>query len=126
MSMDWAQIELFKGIDLNDSFVLNWTHEDNQLSFELEASIWPESEHYSKPKDDVYTCYRKATLMFTKVQSINGLKPIEFAPSTKDPDGITNYGNIDALYQTDNGFNIVGDFGSDNIIGGELHFEVHT
>ena len=88
--MDWAQIELFKGIDLNDSFVLNWTHEDNKFSFELEASIWSESEHYSKSKDDEYTYYRKATLMFTKVQSINGLKPIDFVPSTKDRDGTTD------------------------------------
>ena len=48
--MDWTQIELFKGIDLNDSFVLNWAHEDSQLCFELEASIWPESDYYFKPK----------------------------------------------------------------------------
>ncbi|CAA0113597.1 Uncharacterised protein [Halioglobus japonicus] len=126
MSMDWNQIELFNGIDLNDSFVLGWTHEDDQLSFELEASIWPASEYYSKPKDGEYTCYRKAALKFTSVKSINGLKPIELVPSTNDPDGSTDYGNIETLCQTENGFNLSGDFGSVNITGGELQFEVHT
>lgn len=124
--MNWNQIELFKGIDLNDSFVLSWAHEDNQLSFELEASIWSESKHYSKPQNGEYTCYRKATLKFTKVQSINGLKSIRLVPSTTDPDGSTDYGNIETLSQTESGFNLSGDFGSVNIIGGELLFEVHT
>jgi len=126
MSMDWTQIELFKGIDLNDSFVLSWAHEDDLLHFELEASIWPESEHYSKPENGEYTCYRKATLKFTNVQSINGLIPIESAPSTTDPDGSTDYGNIDTLRQTENGFKLSGDFGSVDIMGGELRFEVRT
>ena len=36
--MEWTQIEIFKGIDLNDSFVLNWSYESERLFFELEAS----------------------------------------------------------------------------------------
>jgi hypothetical protein len=126
MSMDWNQIELFKGIDLTDSFVLSWAHDDNQLSFELEASIWPESEYYSKPQNGEYTCYLKAALKFTDVQSLNGLKSIDLVPSTTDPDGSMDYGNIETLSQTETGFNLSGDFGTVNIIGGELCFEVHT
>jgi len=68
--MDWTQIELFKGIDLNDSFILSWVHEDDQLTFDLEASIWPESKYYTTPKEDEYTCYRKATLSFKGFDSI--------------------------------------------------------
>lgn len=124
--MDWNQIALFKGIDLNDSFVLNWAHENDQLLFELEASIWPESEHYSKPKDGEYTCYRKATLIFENVKNIKGLKSVESVASTTDLDGTTDYGNIDTFSQSDSGFHLSGDFGSVNIIGGELRFEVHT
>lgn len=44
--MDWHQMEVFNGIDLNDSFVLDWSYENNSLYFELEASIWPESKYY--------------------------------------------------------------------------------
>lgn len=126
MSMDWNQIELFKGIDLNDSFVLNWLQEGARLRFDLEASIWPDSLHYSKPENDEYTCYRKATLIYTGVQTIVGLKPVESMPSTAGLDGETDFGNIDTFIQTENGFQLSGDFGSVNIVSGELRFEVHT
>jgi hypothetical protein len=124
--MEWSKIDIFRGIDLTDSFVLSWSHDGNELTFELEASIWPDSEYYSKPQNGEYTCYRKAALKFTGVQSINGLKSINLVPSTTDPDGSTDYGNIEALSQTETGFNLSGDFGSVNIVGGELCFEVHT
>jgi len=124
--MEWSKIDIFRGIDLTDSFVLSWSHDGNELTFELEASIWPDSEYYSKPHNGEYTCYRKAALKFTGVQSINGLKSINLVSSTTDPDGSTDYGNIDALSQTETGFNLSGDFGSVNIVGGELCFEVHT
>lgn len=126
MKMNWNQIELFKGIDLNDSFVLDWSQEGDLLRIELEASIWPDSIYYSKPENGEYTCYRKATLMFKGVQSIVGLKPIESVPPTTDPDGTTDFGNIDTLSQTESGFHLSGDFGLVNIIGGELRIEVHT
>ena len=38
-AMDWRSLDLFEGIDLNDSFVLDWHHNDDQLIFEVEASI---------------------------------------------------------------------------------------
>ena len=50
-------MEIFKGIDLNDSFVLSWYQGTNELTFELEASIWPESTYYEKPKPNEHTCY---------------------------------------------------------------------
>ena len=123
--MDWTQLELFKGIDLNDSFILNWALEGDQLTFELEASIWPESSYYSHPKSREHTCYRKAVLSFLDIKNINGLKPIEAVSSTVDPDGSKDYGNIDTLSQTENGYNISGNFGAVKIMGGVLRFEVH-
>ena len=126
MSMDWTELKLFKGIDLNDSFVLNWTHIDDQLTFELEASVWPESLYYSTPKANEYTCYRKAVLKFANTQKISGLNSMDSVQSTTDLDGSKDYGNIDTLCQTESGFNLSGDFGSVTIQGGELSFEVHT
>ena len=124
--MEWPQIEIFKGIDLNDSFVLNWRHENDHLSFELEASIWPESEYYMAPKQGEHTCYRKATLEFKGVKNISGLKPKESVQSSTDPDGTVDYGNIDDLKAVDGSFLVVGEFGSVTIEGGELRFEIHT
>ncbi|MFL0811457.1 MAG: hypothetical protein K6L76_13645 [Agarilytica sp.] len=124
--MEWTQIEMFKGVDLNDSFVLNWSCENDYLTFELEASIWPESEHYNAPKKDEHTCYRKATLEFIGVKNISGLKPKESIQSTTGPDGSVDYGNIDDLKVLDGSFLVVGDFGSVVIQGGDLRFEIHT
>jgi hypothetical protein len=116
--MDWNRIELFKGIDLNDSFVLNWACENNQLTFELEASIWPESEFYYKPKEGEFTCYRKATLRLANAKSINGLKYIDSVIPTSDPDGSIDYGNIETFIQTTIGFKLSGEFGDVSV--GEL------
>jgi len=102
--MDWNQLELFKGIDLNDSFVLSWEQEAGLLRFKLEASIWSASAYYSKPENDEYTCYRKATLVFQGVQGIVGLKPIESVSSTTDLDGTVDFGNIETFSQTEAGF----------------------
>lgn len=124
--MEWSQLEIFKGIDLNDSFVLNWSQENDHLSFELEASIWPESEHYIPPKKDEHTCYRKATLEFVAVTNISGLPPKESVQSSTDPDGTVDYGSIDDLKALDGSFLVVGDFGSVTIQGGDLRFEIHT
>jgi len=124
--MDWNQLEIFKGIDLNDSFVLNWTCEDGQLSFDLEASIWPESKYYAAPKANEYTCYRKAKITITGIESIDGLSSMDSVIATTDPDGSKDYGNIEILTKTVNGFELVGDFGKVEINGGELRFEVHT
>jgi len=124
--MEWSQIEIFKGIDLNDSFVLDWSRKNDHLYFELEASIWPDSEYYIAPKKDEYTCYRKATLEFVGVRNITGLKPKESVQSSTDSDGTVDYGNIDDLKALEGSFLVVGAFGSITIQGGELRFEVHT
>jgi hypothetical protein len=124
--MDWRQMEVFKGIDLNDSFVLDWSYENNRLCFELEASIWSESKYYVEPKLDEYTCYRKATLQFVTTVSVTGLKPKSAVMSSTDPDGSIDYGNIDTLQVVDGGFELTGNFGHLKISGGELRFEIHT
>jgi hypothetical protein len=126
ITMDWCQLEAFKGIALSDSFVLDWSYENNCLFFELEASIWPESNYYDEPKLNEFTCYRKATLQFTNVASVTGLKPKSAAISSTDLDGSIDYGNIDTFHVVDGGFELTGNFGCVKIYSGELRFEIHT
>lgn len=124
--MDWTELEKFRGIDLTDSFVLGWRHEGQSVIFDLEASIWPESEHYLSPKPDEYTCYRRATLSFKNVFECTGLLPMSSAPNSTDATGEVDFGNIDSLQILSNGFSLEGDFGAVNIKGDKLEFEVHT
>lgn len=109
--MNWTELPLFKGINLNDSFVLGWTLAKDKLVFVLEASIWPESRYYLPPNHGEYTCYRKATIEFIDTISIMGLQPMESTPFSVDPDGSKDYGNIDSLTISNVAFNICGDFG---------------
>ena len=124
--MDWTELSEFKGIDLNDSFVLSWEQTSDKIVFNLEASIWPQSPHYSKPEPNEHTCYRKASLSFTGIKEINGLQPIETVKPTIDPDGTSDYGTIELLTQYSNGYSIVGEFGAVKITGGQLEFKIHT
>ncbi len=119
-------MEIFNGVDLNDSFVLGWRSTVNSLAFEIEASIWPNSIFYSEPKPNEFTCYKNASLWFKEVKSIEGLKSMAEATSTKDPYRTIDYGNIDYLSKTKNGYMLGGDFGDVQLVSGEIGFEIHT
>ena len=119
-------MDIFKGIDLSDSFVISWSQKKNDLIFNIEASIWPDSKYYEEPKTDEYTCYRPAQLTFTNTKKITGLlKMKQVAPST-DANGEKDYGNIDTLEIINGNYLIIGDFGQVSISGGELQFEIQS
>lgn len=90
-------MKIFNGIDLNDSFIISWHQSSNSLLLNLEASIWPTSENYSTPKEDEWTCYKPATLIFEGFRKVIGLVPMQNAPSSVDKNGEVDYGNIDHL-----------------------------
>ena len=115
-----------EGIDFQDSFVLDWSLDSDQLVFKIEASIWPKSKHYTKPQNSEYTCYKKASLQFLNFKSIIGLKDKENIQQSTDASGSVDYGNIDSFTVTETGFSIAGDFGTVNITGGEVVFAIHT
>ena len=123
--MDWREMETFKGVDLNDSFVLEWVEFDRKLEFILDASLWPESPHYRASKPNEYTCYRRASLKFSGYTNCVGLKAMSAVTPSPPVDGEEpDYGNIDVLFKTTRGFVVEGDFGSVAIEGGHLCFTV--
>ena len=119
-------MEMFKGIDLNDSFVLNWELKKSCLRFEIEASVWPVSEFYSEPKENEYTCYRASILLIKNIETVEGLKSMGSVRATTGLDGTKDYGNIDVLETNKDGYFIEGEFGSVKVFGGELCFEICT
>ena len=116
----------FVGIDLHDTFVLSWCVQDSVLEFDLEASIWPKSQYYSKPKLDEFTCYKKAKLRFLSISSIEGLRSLDDVDFSTDINGEKDYGNIDHLEKTASGFLIEGDFGVVVIENEGIEFEIKT
>jgi len=122
--MNWNEMDIFKGIDLNDSFVMSWHLGANELIFMIEASIWSESQYYENSNNDEYTCYKPAILKFINLKEINGLIEMSQVTASTDATGEKDYGNIENLQKTNEGFLLEGDFGSVSIVGGELSFEV--
>ena len=122
--MHWKEIEIFKGIDLNDSFVLSWNQVGNELTFELEVSIWPESKHYESPKKGEYTCYKPASLLFKDIKEIKGLLQMNEVAAQSDLTGEKDYGNIEHLEKNKEGYTVDGEFGSIQITGGIISFEI--
>jgi len=120
-----GSLDIFKGIDLSDSFVLSWSLDD-KFSIEIEASVWPESEHYLKPLDNEYTCYRNAVLTFSNFSECVGVVEQNSRTPTRDLDGTLDYGNIDSFTQHDSGYEILGDFGSVVVGGGKLSIRFYT
>ena len=127
MSTDWQALQVFKGIDLYDSFVLGWSLKNHDLTFRLEVSVWPDSEYYKRPKAGEHTCYLKATLRFTQVSHVQGLLSQAVAESTTDPDGSTDYGTIEGLQIRQGHYLIEGDFGRVEFFADDMVFstEVH-
>lgn len=124
--MDWRNLQVFKGIDLNDSFVISWSLEKSCLVFEIEASIWPESPYYKTPLPNEHTCYRRISLIFDLIESVDGLKLVEYVMPTIDPDMSKDYGCVDTLMSTNDGYLMSGEFGSLKIVGGQLSIRFHT
>ena len=124
--MNWNELPEFKGIDLQDSWVMSWRYSDSRLSFVLEASIWPGSEHYETPKVNAHTCYKPAKLIFEEVSGIKGLLKMSEVRPSLDPNGEKDFGNIEDLETKTNGFRISGEFGTVELVGGKMRFEVGT
>jgi len=56
--VDWYDMEEFRGVDLNDSWVLSWEETEDNLVFQIEASLWPGHPKYTEPPKSDWTCYR--------------------------------------------------------------------
>lgn len=94
------------------------------LSFELEVSLWPVSSFYSEPKEKEYTCYKSGALKFTRWSNVSGLLQQSQVSPSIDPDGSADYGNIEYFAESENEFEIHGEFGRVVISGEEFSFEI--
>lgn len=119
-------MHIFKCIDLTDSFVLSWNANETEIIFKIEASLWPESPYYLQPKSNEYTCYRKCEIKFTGFTSYSGLIEQSLITPTIDTDGSLDYGNIDSLTKTNQGFKVMGEFGKLEIINGKVQVQFYT
>jgi hypothetical protein len=118
------EMDQFRGVDLEDSWIINWYFDKNKKSLviNLEASLWPESPYYEAPKPGEYTCYKKSLLIFESVESVEGLALVSEVKGNQDLDGSVDYGNIYGLRKDENTFRFETDFAEIAVKCGSLMF----
>ena len=109
-----------RGIMFDDSFVLGWNLSEQKFCIDIELSIWPESEFYTKPVNQEYTCYKKAQLVFKEFESLTGLLEQTDTMRSTDATGEVDYGNIDYFGVEGKNFRLTGAFGDVTISNADL------
>ena len=125
-SVNWREMEIFRYVDLEDSFILRWERSDTSFTLWLEFSLWPGHAAYQTPLQNEYTCYKRGRLTFPHVTMLGGLIPMKCARRTQDTDGSFDYGSIDNLMMGEGGrVHLSGEFGNVILSGGVplLEFE---
>ncbi|MDP9315974.1 MAG: hypothetical protein M3R24_34820 [Chloroflexota bacterium] len=116
--------DVFYGVMIEDTAVRSWSYHGNQLTFDLEASLWPGNPHYQSPRPDEWTCYKPATLTFVQVASVTGLKDMAEVSPIVDPNGTVDYGTLDSIELAPPIYRLYGPFGDVTIRATELHFVI--
>ncbi len=109
---NWTELREFSGVDLEQSFVVDWETEGESLLIDLDLFLRPEHAFYEEPRPAEGACYRQAVIEFaycTKVTGPESEGTSEVAEAIK----ALKTGRISGLRRNGDGFyEIVGEFGS--------------
>ena len=116
---NYYDLDSFKDVYLEDSFVLEIQESDDEVIFIVEAVLTENHPLYTQPKVNEQYCYKKAKITFKDCKSINwGKKSIR--PST-DAGGNIDYGNIDSFVFSSEQYELAGDWGDIKIYSPSLN-----
>lgn len=116
--MNYYEEPLLSGLYLEDSYVLSINEGVSTLVFELEAVLTEKHSKYEKPQENEYYCYRRVSLSFLDVVSLEWLDRGFLVFS--DSSGESDYGNIDKFNVGDGWYALSGDWGAVVIRGGNI------
>lgn len=95
---------------LEDSYVLDVDTRGGEVRVDLEAVVLPGHPAYQPPRAGEQYCYLAGVLRFTGARDVD-LRRSGRSPSV-DPDGSTDYGNVDVFRVDGEWFELHGDWGS--------------
>lgn len=111
----YYELASFKGIYLEDSYVLGFEETESQLVFAMEFVLTPENVLYGTAEENEQYFYRKGKLLFPGLKDVVWLDKTFRA--TTDAAGEIDYGNIDVCQLEDDGyFFLCGDWGRVKIL----------
>lgn len=108
--MNYYQIPELSDVYLEDSYVLAIHEYDDRVVFDLDIVLREGHPSYEQPHDGEPYCYRKASLCFLGVSSVEWMQKhfIQFA----DAAGEVDYGNIDSFTKDGDYYLLEGDWGN--------------
>lgn len=95
---------------LEDSYVHRLQLDGDELVFDIDVVLTKSHPEYAAPKPGEQYCYRLGHLSFRRPRQVSFVGSGPFRP-TQDPDGSTDFGNIDALDLAGGRYRITGDWG---------------
>lgn len=106
---DYWEIPGFEGLYLEDSWVLSVVAQPGVLELVVDLVLHESHPSYRPPSADEQYCYRRGVVRFERVSKLTweergGVPSIDAA-------GEMDYGSIDALRSTENGYLLEGGFG---------------
>ena len=109
---DWTEMPVFDELDLSESYILSWVQSNGRLQFGVDFVLAPGHPAYQPPTQDEWACYKRGTLNFSNVRSLNGLPEMAAVRHAIDATGERDYGHFDSFTEVRPGsFTIAGDFG---------------
>ena len=108
---DWRQLREFAAVDLNQSFILSWHFEAEQLLIDIDLFLTEEHPFYEKPRPAEKVCIRPAIIEFPYCEAFS-VAGIDAAPPA-DLAAALGHGLIDGLQRLGDGrYEISGPFGT--------------
>ncbi|MFI7402961.1 hypothetical protein ACIBW9_21240 [Streptomyces sp. NPDC049541] len=108
--VDYAQLDGFANVYLEDSFVLEVKATPGLLVLEVELVLAPQHPAYHPPAPGEQHCYARATIEFPNVRNL--MWADQGTPPAVDASGAKDFGGIDALFWNGSVFHVEGDWGA--------------
>ena len=108
--VDYAQLDGFANVYLEDSFVLEIKATPGLLVLEVELVLTPQHPAYHPPAPGEQHCYARARIEFPNVRNL--MWADQGTPPAVDASGAKDFGGIDALFWNGSVFHVEGDWGA--------------
>ena len=114
---DWTAIPSFDGLDLTESFISSWEHREGLLQFEVDFVLTKVHPKFRPPVAGEWACFRRGSLIFPNVSSLEGLPKMSSVRPAVDATGANDYGHFDSFTESAPGrFDVTGDFGMFSVV----------
>ena len=108
----WHEMKVFSGIDLLESHVRSWAHDEFTVWLGLLFVLSIDHQLYRRPRLGQSQSHKAGKLEFANVTRVEGLLPMQMAHPKVTPEGYDDYGTIETMVERELGvYELSGVFG---------------